>query len=320
MLSRPIIIISEDVVRNKHGEAISVNDLYGIYLPTLCQSNYLIKEPIVLAYDQSHFCPLQTNDCLKVTSSNNCLPLYQSAEHARKQTLLPIRFLGNEISLEESYRLLSRYLNIKKLAFYPESNSKGITVFCAELGYKRFGTGDDFFLLFYDYLKDFYEIQKRKLKEQEAAEEEERKHKYEQDYYYQNQSRTESPQRAVIKHEVSSSPPPPYSQVPPRKPTINERRPSYGEAVTNGNAYIPNYENNHYSNIQKPQNTTQLIELNPTYINNTVYTPRQQTVPVSIWDNPDDDLVHNGKPIGNNSANSRASDSRLKQGKISLTV
>ncbi|CAF4680100.1 unnamed protein product, partial [Rotaria magnacalcarata] len=35
MLCRPIIVLSEDWIRNKIGEAISVNDLYGIYLPTL---------------------------------------------------------------------------------------------------------------------------------------------------------------------------------------------------------------------------------------------------------------------------------------------
>jgi hypothetical protein len=93
MLARPIIILSEDVVRNKHGEAISYNDLYGIYLPILSKPGDCVKIPIVLAYDQSHFCPLQTNDLNNNTSSDNYLPLYQSSEHTRNETLLPIRFL-----------------------------------------------------------------------------------------------------------------------------------------------------------------------------------------------------------------------------------
>jgi len=312
MLSRPIIILSEDVVRNKHGEAISVNDLYGIYLPTLSLSKNLVKKPIVLAYDQSHFCPLQTNDGQSHSPSSNYLPLYQSAEHAKKNILLPIRFLGKDISSDESQRLLTGFLNIKKLIFYPETNSPGISITCAELGGKRSEIDDDFFLLFFDYLKDFFEIQKRKLKEQEAVAEE-------QTYYYQNQSRTESPQRTVIKHETSSPPPPPYSQVSPRKPAISERRPSYDEAVNGGNTFLPNHNSNHYANLPKPQNTTQPVHLYSNVNDNSIHTPKQQTAAISIWDASVDDPNHNGKLVGynnNNNMNPRGSDSKIKQGKL----
>ncbi|CAF1013214.1 unnamed protein product, partial [Didymodactylos carnosus] len=62
MLRRPIIVLSEDVVRNKHGEAISINDIMGIYLPMLSDPTDCIKYPIVISYDRSHFCPLVTCD------------------------------------------------------------------------------------------------------------------------------------------------------------------------------------------------------------------------------------------------------------------
>jgi hypothetical protein len=327
MLARPIIILSEDVVRNKHGEAISYNDLFGIYLPIISKRQDCVPIPIVLAYDQSHFCPLQTNDLNNNTSSDNYLPLYQSSEHTRNETLLPIRFLGNNRNIEETDKLLRDYLRIKKLTHYPETSGPGLPILCAELGSKHLTNKDDFFLLYYDYILDFSETQKRKLQE----EEEEEKRRREQEHYFHNQSPHEIIQRPLIKTDISSSsPPPPYSSVVTRSndnktSVIIERRPSYDEAVANGTSYELlndiNRPMNQYSKVQqfsKPQTNIQITQRSPYVNDNHHNNDRQYQSPVSQWDPINDETTSNGKPINNNiNTSSRGSDSKFKQGKLS---
>jgi hypothetical protein len=318
MLARPIIILSEEVVRNKHGEAISYNDLFGIYLPILAKRDECIPIPIVLAYDQSHFCPLQTSDLGTGTTSDNYLPLYQSIEHTRKQTLLPIRFLGNDASVEETNKLLNNYLRVKKLSYYPETNAQGVPILCAELGTKHLPDSYNFFLLYYDYILNFFETQKKKLQD-----EEEEKRKREQEYRLQNQSPYETTQRSSMKVDISSSPPPSYPSISTRsienkKPLIIERRPSYGEAVTNGVSYgLSNSNNRQYS---EPQNTTQVILSNSYNIDNYHNNNNKQyQAPMSNWEPINDEPISNGKTTNYAGTNTRASDSKLKQGKSTLT-
>jgi hypothetical protein len=323
MLARPIIILSEDVVRNKHGEAISYNDLFGIYLPILLRRQDCVPIPIVLAYDQSHFCPLQANDLNTNTSSDNYLPLYQSVDHTRNQVLLPIRFLGNDTSAEQTNKLLNEYLRIKKLTYYPETNSPGISIVCAELGSKYLVDNEDFFLLYYNYILDFSEIQKKKLQE-----EEEEKRRREQEYYFHNQSLNEMNQRPLIKTNASPSPPPPYSSVVIRSndtknSLISERRPSYDEAVNNGNSYGLSNDINRpiiqYSKVQqsqKPQNNIQITQRNPHINDNHYNDDKQYQSSVSNWDPINDESTSNGKIINYNNTSSRGSDSKFKQGKL----
>jgi len=176
MLHRPIIILSEDVIRNKNNEAISVNDLFGIYLPILSSSNECINEPIVLAYDRSHFCPLQTNDINLDRTSDNFLPLYPSINHIYEQNVLPIRFLGDDVTVEHSRNLLRDYLRIKEVDYSFDSNSQPIPVLCAELGSKHLSSKGDFFLLYHKYLTDFFEIQKPTAIEEERKRERQREY------------------------------------------------------------------------------------------------------------------------------------------------
>jgi hypothetical protein len=315
MLARPIIILSEDVVRNKHGEAISYNDLFGIYLPILSRSKDCVSIPIVLAYDQSHFCPLQANDKDTGTSSDNFLPLYQSMEHTKNQTLLPIRFLGNDGSPEQTKKLLQTYLNIKNLSHYPDSTSVPLTILCAELGSKSFPEKDNFFLLYYNYIVDFFETQKRKL--QQEAEEEKRRR--EQEYYLPNQSSHDPIQRPIIKRDISSSPPPPYPSLTTRtndnKNNFNlERRPSYDKAVTNGTAYeLYNNGNRSINQYSQPPNYTQVIP------RATLTNEKQNSTYQSNWEPINDQRTSNGKTINNINPTPRGNDSKLKQGK-SLSV
>ena len=171
MLHRPIIVLSEDVIRNKNGEAISVNDLYGIYLPILSPPTECINEPIVLAYDRSHFCPLQTSDTKYERTLENLLPLYPSMNHILDKKLLPIRFLGDDVTDERSDNLLRDYLKIKQIDYIIDSSSSAMPILCVELGDKYLRDKDNFFLLYYDYVKDFFEIQKPKAIEEERKRE-----------------------------------------------------------------------------------------------------------------------------------------------------
>ena len=134
MLRRPIIVLSDDVIRNAQGDPISVNDLYGIYLPTLSKPEHCHRKPIVLAYDQYHFCPLQgiDADCDR-SASTSLLPLYPSREHVFGQILLPIRFLGHDDSAAESRRLLDAYLDVREKTFHGNPGRSSLPLLCAEL-------------------------------------------------------------------------------------------------------------------------------------------------------------------------------------------
>ncbi|CAF0887091.1 unnamed protein product [Rotaria sordida] len=324
MLARPIIVLSEDVVRNKHGEAISYNDLFGIYLPILSKLKDCVPIPIVLAYDQSHFCPLQTNDLNTGSKSDNFLPLYQSLEHARSQTLLPIRFLGSDNSFEQNYKLLQNYLRIKKLSYYPDTNGTPLYILCVELGNKTFPEKDNFFLLYCKYIMDFFDMQKKKIQEEEE------KRRHEQEYSFSNQSSYDTAQRALMNRDNSSTPPPPYSSISTRlydnKTTPSyERRSSYDQAVANGTTYVLSNDSNRSINqyseqqqqqqqqqLQKPQNHVQIMQRSPV-IHDNHYINGKQLQPKSEWELNGDDLISSGKNISNSNNNPRGNDSKLKQ-------
>jgi hypothetical protein len=321
MLCRPIIILSEDVVRNKHGEAISYNDLYGIYLPILSRPQDCVPFPIVLAYDQSHFCPLQTSDGNTGASADSYLPLYQSIEHIQDQRLLPIRFLGDDPSPDTINKSLQNYLHIKKLSYFSDANSSSIYVTCAELGSKHLPNNDSFYLLYYNYITDFYETQKRKLKEDDDE-----KRRRDDEYYYSNQSSHETTQPSLIKLDSSpsSSPPPPYSSKILRSNEnknnlINDRRSSYDKAVANGNLHTSSNDNNRSTNeyyeSPKPPSYVQVTQRAPLVHDSYRSTVKQYQLSPSNWESVDDDLMQNSKPI---STNQRGNDSKIKQGKSPL--
>ncbi|CAF2325213.1 unnamed protein product [Rotaria sp. Silwood2] len=327
MLARPIIILSEDVVRNKHGEAISYNDLFGIYLPILSKPKDCVPVPIVLAYDQSHFCPLQTDDRITGLKSDNFLPLYQSIEHTRNQTLLPIRFLGNDNNIEQNTKLLHSYLRIKKLSCYPDTNGTPLPILCAELGNRILPEKEDFFLLYYHYVMDCFDMQKKKIQEEED------KQRLEQEYYIPNQSSYETNQRSLMKRDNSSTPPPPYSSISTRLndnkniPSY-ERRPSYDLAVTNGATNVLSNDGNrsinqyseqqqqqqqqHQQQLQKLQNHIQIPQRSQVTHDNH-YNNGKQLLYKSEWESNDDVSIPNGKNISNSNNNPRGSDSKLKQ-------
>ncbi|CAF0818810.1 unnamed protein product [Didymodactylos carnosus] len=164
MFCRPIIVLSEHVVRNKHGEAISINDIMGIYLPILSSQNNCTKDPIVIAYDKSHFCPLLTCDAERWYVSNGkkytaekLLPLLQY-DDTSGYIALPVHFLDNSEQSKKD-NLLKQYLKLTKTTVKHETSSQ--TIPCCQLGGKRLPQQCDFILLYKKYVLEFIEEQKR---------------------------------------------------------------------------------------------------------------------------------------------------------------
>ncbi|CAD6186249.1 unnamed protein product [Caenorhabditis auriculariae] len=58
VLKRPIIIVSDTVLRNAKGEELSPVLFGGIYLPLECSPEQCHRSPLVLCYDSAHFSPL----------------------------------------------------------------------------------------------------------------------------------------------------------------------------------------------------------------------------------------------------------------------
>lgn len=242
MLRRPIIILSEDVIRNKDGEAISVNDLYGIYLPILSDSAECINDPILLAYDRSHFCPLGTSTTNQERiSTGNFLPLYPSKNNILEQNLLPIRFLGEDITTERSNGLIREYLRIKEFDYKYDAISPPVSLQCAELSSKYISIKDNFFLIYYDYLMDFFKIQKPKaiedeLRRERQREEEERIARYgAYENYTQSARRYDtSPTRLINDHSRSRN--------DRYDPTV------YSDDLTSNDGYIPHNGSSYFEN------------------------------------------------------------------------
>lgn len=221
LLQRPIIVLSEKYIRNLDGEAVSVNDLFGIYLPILLTPEDCCRQPIVLAYNQSHFCPFQTS---RVSSGTEIwkqqLPLYPTIDDSYDQKLLPTRFLSSDVAKQESSELLSKYLNITELPHSFDAASPPLKIQCAELGTKGLSKRDDFLLLYHDYCKDFFGVQLPNA----LAEERRRadRQRDQDDYNYQRTTYSTEPGR----HFTTASLPrlEPYRRIAEKHNGISQRR------------------------------------------------------------------------------------------------
>lgn len=236
MLYRPIIVISEEIIRNKNGEPIGPNDLYGIYLPTFSPPKECHTEPIVIAYDQSHFCPLMTSDYRDVgKTAENCIPLHLSVNHAYDKTTLPIRFLGEDTTVEQSENLLRDYLRVKTKDYIFDAKSLPLPILCAELGSKHMSTADNIFLLFEKYLNDFFEVQKPRAIEEERGRERQR----ELDNYYVSGGYYDTRDRTLTRDYLNGS-------------STGSSRSAYGNTISanfqtrdkNSSFYEPQYSSN----------------------------------------------------------------------------
>lgn len=328
MLGRPIIILSEDVVRNKRGEAISYNDIFGIYLPLLKAASECLSQPLVLAYDQSHFCPLINTDEKMSPSMTSSLPLYQSLEHAREQKLLPIKFLENDLSQEGIDQLLRNYLCIQELSYSFKPEHTAVPVLTAELGKANIADKQNFFLLYYDYIKDFFDTQtKLKLQEEESE-----RTLRDQDYYRTLQPMQVTQSRSFSNTENTAAPPSYSSAIGKteerKHSAVYDRRSSYDKAVENGtlNGSPPGS-----SRFPNPSSDFTTSYVSTTHVNLKPYHSIQKEArdvhqyenlpgraPVSSLTT--EDLMSHSPVIIHGNSDVRPNQSRLKQGTFALSL
>ncbi|VDK68124.1 unnamed protein product [Litomosoides sigmodontis] len=87
ILKRPIIVVSDTVLRNAIGEELSPIPFGGIYLPLECPSNQCNRSPLVLCYDSAHFSALVT---MRHTASNSLQSIIPITD--KNSILLPLHF------------------------------------------------------------------------------------------------------------------------------------------------------------------------------------------------------------------------------------
>ena len=125
ILHRPIIVLSSPVVRTVFEQTIQKNNINGIYLPLLCNSNETEKSPIVLSFFMNHFTPLMymENSTQKKSVLLKQIPL----------ETLPVHFCQDSLTNCISKKIKA-YLNIdkktKSILIQPISLPKDQNLFC----------------------------------------------------------------------------------------------------------------------------------------------------------------------------------------------
>lgn len=129
VLHRTIIVISDTVLRDLNGEAMSPIHLGGIYFPFEIESTDCSRGPLILAYDMAHFSalvPMDTGDDLPaliplVSSSNTFLPIQFCIDPGENFTWST--YDGTEdcwaLTEREQLALLKEYLDIECKASSP---------------------------------------------------------------------------------------------------------------------------------------------------------------------------------------------------------
>lgn len=85
VLRRPIIVVSDTVLRNAAGEELSPISFGGVYLPLECPPEQCHRNPLVLCYDSAHFSPLVS---MRMDSSlQQIIPVTNG-----QKSLLPVHF------------------------------------------------------------------------------------------------------------------------------------------------------------------------------------------------------------------------------------
>lgn len=141
VIRRPIIIVSDVMLRDLDGEPLQPIHFSGIYLPIECDPAICYKYPLILGYDSGHFAALVPAEGEDVAT--NKTPLLSNIPLTRPNySLLPLHFVTdpgaswpliqedskkkklNELSKQEELALLSKYLHVMKL----DCSSKGTSI------------------------------------------------------------------------------------------------------------------------------------------------------------------------------------------------
>ena len=107
IIRRPIIILSDPIIRSLHGHSLAPNTIHGVYLPVLWDPKRCCKSPVVLGYLNSHFVPLLPYDDVKSDNVHMAAPLVVGQNMER----LPVRLLKEKEEASAS-KLLLEYLEV----------------------------------------------------------------------------------------------------------------------------------------------------------------------------------------------------------------
>ncbi|XP_054285763.1 OTU domain-containing protein 7B-like isoform X2 [Macrosteles quadrilineatus] len=120
VLKRPIIVVSDTMLRDMNGEPLAPIPFGGIYLPLECSPSECHRSPLLLAYDGGHFSALVAMDTPadNTTVLSSAIPLVDVTHE-----LLPIQFcidpgeredFGEKMELgqAECLGLLKEYLDV----------------------------------------------------------------------------------------------------------------------------------------------------------------------------------------------------------------
>lgn len=136
LLCRPIIVLSEDMLKDAEGRPIAPIPFGGIYLPLEKEIIYCYKYPLILAYESSHFSALVPADGDNMFSNgeklSSSIPL-----QAKNLSFLPIKFAidpgstwdmvqedsvkeeKQDLTLQEQILLLRKYMDVVKVPSKP---------------------------------------------------------------------------------------------------------------------------------------------------------------------------------------------------------
>lgn len=102
-IKTPIVVVSEKFIYSVDGDAFSPIDFGGVYLPLIHPPTECCKSPVVLAYNDSHFCPL----ILATGHEEKKFPLENPSGE-----LLSIHYAQDIINKSSALSLLQKYLDI----------------------------------------------------------------------------------------------------------------------------------------------------------------------------------------------------------------
>lgn len=127
VLKRPIVVVSDTILRNAKGEELSPVAFGGIYLPLECPPSQCHRSPLVLCYDSAHFSPLVL--MRSETNNKQIIPIIDV-----NRNLLPVHFAvdpgenfdwstldgkataqSSDMSQIDKLALISQYMDIIRL-------------------------------------------------------------------------------------------------------------------------------------------------------------------------------------------------------------
>ncbi|CAI2308205.1 unnamed protein product [Caenorhabditis sp. 36 PRJEB53466] len=129
VLKRPIVVVSDTILRNAKGEELSPVSFGGVYLPLECPPSQCHRSPLVLCYDSAHFSPLvlmrtETNNkqIIPIIDVNrNLLPVHfavdpgENFDWSKAENDNELAMSAMEMSQTDKLALISQYMDIIRL-------------------------------------------------------------------------------------------------------------------------------------------------------------------------------------------------------------